>query len=802
MKLFYLSLLLFFNTKPFNRIRKPAFLNLLKNFCALLMVSVSQVNAQDFSTISWTTGTSQPYTVSEAQGRVVNDKLYSFGGFDSRKSTFTPTKRSYVFDPALNTWTSIADLPFTPVGTNFGGVTHAGITTDGNDIYLAGGYTSNTAGTGQIFGTKQVWKYNVLQDNYTSLPDLPVAIASGQLEYLGGKLHYIGGTNSARTVDLSTHYVLDLNNLNAGWQTKAPLPNGRNHAGSAVYNGKIYFVGGQHGQDSKLVTQKEMDVYDAITDTWTRVADIPVPAGTNGRGHISSGVTVMGNRILVLGGETVHQTSISMVSAYSPATDTWENLTPLPQNRFSGVAGNIGGIVYYTGGSYSKTTFKGTPVVQNGITTLTPLDDAFVRDGSYSSKNYGSETSLLVKNASSSYTRNSYLKFSLAGINNVGSAKLRIYGFNSDNSGDVLVNVHAANNDNWSEATLNYSNSPSAAAAPLNSFLVNNTAEYHDIDITSYIQAEASGDKIASLVLQDPAGNKALVDFSSKENSLNSPQLIITTNANTTTNTLYAVADAHTRDGAYSNSNYGTEDLLLVKKASSGFTRETFLKFSLANVAGVNNAKLRLYGRNADNTNTIKLNVYGVNDDSWTETGIAYANAPATTTTPLGEVSITAVQQYYEVDITAFVQTQFNSDKVVSLVLKDPALNKLVMEFNSRENSVNQAELIITSDASTILNNSFVTVESPHRLDGERPLVFPNPSNGKFMVQFSDHFSGEAIIKLYDLSGKSYPVEQFHIPHGGLDVDVNLSRYQLKPGVYYLKIKSGEGYHTIPIVIQ
>ncbi len=332
-------------------------------FCFIwASVFAQQQNASsDFNLINWSTAAPQPYNVSEAQGRVVNGKLYSFGGFDSQKSTFTPTKRSYVFDPVTNTWSAIADLPYTPNGANFGGVTHAGIATDGTDIYIAAGYTSDSAGTGQIFGTKQVWKYIVSQNIYARLPDLPIRISAGQLEYLNGILHYIGGTDSTRTKDIGNHYVLDLNNLQAGWDTMAPLPNPRHHAASSVFGGKIYFIGGQHGHDEKLITQKDVDVFDPANNSWSRLADLPVPSGANGRGHISSAGVVMGNRILVFGGEIVHQTSVNLVSAYTPATNTWANLTHLPQNRYSGVAGIMNGTMYYTGGSETNTTFRGLP---------------------------------------------------------------------------------------------------------------------------------------------------------------------------------------------------------------------------------------------------------------------------------------------------------------------------------------------------------------------------------------------------------------------------------------------------------
>ena len=315
----------------------------------------------DFNGINWGTTASQPYKISEAQGEVVNNKLYSFGGFDSQKTVFTPTKRAYKYDPVTNKWTSIADLPHTPNGSGFGGVTHAGITNDGTDIYFSGGYTSNSSGTGQTFGVQQVWKYNVAANTYSKLPDLPIRIAAGQLEYLNGKLHHIAGTNAARTQDLGNHYVLDLDNLAAGWKTLAPLPNPRQHAGSAVFEGKIYYFGGQRGHDSQLVTSKDVHRYDPATDTWTKMADLPAP-GNNGLGHISSSIVIAGERIIVLGGEAVQHVSTNMVSAYSPASNSWTSLTPLPQARFSGVAAILNGLIYYTGGSKTNSTFKGTPV--------------------------------------------------------------------------------------------------------------------------------------------------------------------------------------------------------------------------------------------------------------------------------------------------------------------------------------------------------------------------------------------------------------------------------------------------------
>jgi len=307
-----------------------------------------------YAGIGWSNLAAHPYGTHEVHGEMVNGKLYVFGGYDVQKRpVYTPTKRAHVYNPATNSWSAIADLPHTPKGTGFGGITHVGVATDGNDIYFAGGYTSNSDGTGQTFGTAQVWRYNVSANTYTALPNLPAELAAGQLKYLQGKLHYIGGANKARA-DIADHYVLDLDNLTAGWKTSAPLLNPRNHPGSAVYKNKIYFIGGAHHQDEETVTQKSVEVYNPVTNTWSNVAEIPTAVD-----HIASSVTVLGNRILVVGGETSHTVRTSKVQAFSPDNNTWTSLTSLPVSSAAGVAAVLNNTLYYSGGNFSKSTYKG-----------------------------------------------------------------------------------------------------------------------------------------------------------------------------------------------------------------------------------------------------------------------------------------------------------------------------------------------------------------------------------------------------------------------------------------------------------
>jgi N-acetylneuraminic acid mutarotase len=289
----------------------------------------------------------QPYSVSEAQGEVLGGKLYSFGGFDSTKPCCTPTDRAYVYTPGSG-WTRIANLPNR-------GVTHAGLTSDGTNLFYAGGYIANADWTGQIFGTKAVWRYNVGANTYTRLPDLPEDRAGGQLEYLNGWLHYFGGTNKARTLDVTDHWALQLSNQTAGWQRRASITNGRHHMGSAVLGGRIYAIGGQHHHDSQLVTQGTVEAYNPGTNQWTLRASIPKP-----RGHISNSTFVLDGRIVVAGGETSSGVRIADVNAYDPGCNCWASLTPLPSTKASGVAGPLNGGFLYSGGGW-RGGWKATP---------------------------------------------------------------------------------------------------------------------------------------------------------------------------------------------------------------------------------------------------------------------------------------------------------------------------------------------------------------------------------------------------------------------------------------------------------
>jgi len=358
--------------------------------------------------------------------------------------------------------------------------------------------------------------------------------------------------------------------------------------------------------------------------------------------------------------------------------------------------------------------------------TIAPTADAFVRNGTYGNINYGSNTSLIVKGSpTSGFLRSSYLKFPLGAITNVRSAKVRLYGLNKDNTSTINVTLFGVNDDSWTETGITFNNAP-AAASSLSSVGITNVAGYYEFDVTDFVKAQLTGDKVVSVVVKDITNSDKTISFNSKENSQNAPQLVVDTTVVIPTITLAPIADAFVRNGTYGNINYGTDTSLIVKGSpTSGFLRSSYLKFSLGTVANVRSATVRLYGFNKDNTSTINVALLGVNDDSWTETGITFNNAPAASSTSLSSVGVNNVAGYYEFDVTNFVKAQLTGDKVVSILVKDTTIKDKTISFNSKENSHNPPQLVVdTTTVTGSQSNALIFVENPDKFPSNNHFVF------------------------------------------------------------------------------
>ncbi|MEJ7680666.1 MAG: DNRLRE domain-containing protein [Segetibacter sp.] len=274
-----------------------------------------------------------------------------------------------------------------------------------------------------------------------------------------------------------------------------------------------------------------------------------------------------------------------------------------------------------------------------------------------------------------------------------------------------------------------------------------------------------------------------------------------------TTLSLSPLADALVRNGSYAAKNYGLDRSLVVKSSIfGGYTRTSYLKFSLSGVSNISSAKLRIYGHNIENTTTINISSYGVNNDSWTETGITFNNAPAASTSALSSVGVNNTAKYYEVDVTSFVKTQFAGDKIVSFLIKDPGNQRSKLVFNSKENANNEPQLVVVSAQNSNASSSVVSRPEHDIFISEenlkKPVIYPNPLQKQFNIRFPGTYNGDFNFTIADQMGRMYNLGKMRIQPGGSNINIDISKFSLRPGVYILKINSGTKSEEMKFIVQ
>ena len=140
-------------------------------------------------------------------------------------------------------------------------------------------------------------------------------------------------------------------------------------------------------------------------------------------------------------------------------------------------------------------------------------------------------------------------------------------------------------------------------------------------------------------------------------------------------------------------------------------TRMSYLKFPIGNVSRMNSAILQ-------DTTKVSLASYSVDNDSWTENGITFNNAPAGSATAQSSVVVTNQAEYYEFDVIAYVKAQLNGDKVVSFLIKDPATKEKSFSFNSKEKGQNIPQLLID----TVPSNASLFVENLDKFPANKAI--------------------------------------------------------------------------------
>lgn len=264
----------------------------------------------------------------------VGEKLFVIGGFGEAYQSVH--RRVDILDLQTQGWSSGADLP---AGAS---ETHMGFVADearGHIYWLTG--QSGAGEGGQSFSTAtSAWRYVIAEDRWERYVDLPAARFGGAAAIVGNFLFFFGGNDTSRVVARGDGWKIDLSRPatdtdsdgvpdSPAWQPIALMPVPGDHLNADALNGKIYITGSEHAHGVSYVQQRDLQIYNPATNSWSLGA--PLPTGSS---HNRS--LVYGGRIWVFGGQRETQLVLDEVRSYDPVTNTWQLHNPMPEGRKTG----------------------------------------------------------------------------------------------------------------------------------------------------------------------------------------------------------------------------------------------------------------------------------------------------------------------------------------------------------------------------------------------------------------------------------------------------------------------------------
>lgn len=184
------------------------------------------------------------------------------------------------------------------------------------------------------------------------------------------------------------------------------------------------------------------------------------------------------------------------------------------------------GLLSYKSGCGASEIVDPTPPCE---IILPAAADAYVRDGPYANRNYGTSSLLAIRNrAATGKTRRAYVQFNIDTMTAITSATLQVYGRVA--SGSHTLSVYAVPNTTWTEQDITWNNAPDYLPDVLDRLSVNNTLwSWWTFDVTTLVQNRiAAGEETASFVLFTPDESSAIL-VNSREALHQQPRLVLTT---------------------------------------------------------------------------------------------------------------------------------------------------------------------------------------------------------------------------------------------------------------------------------
>ena len=246
-----------------------------------------------------------------------------------------------VYDPITDTWT-IGSAPGFSIH-HFQAVEYDGL------LYMVGAMTGNFPNE---TGLPNIWIYDPETDEWMMGPEIPSARIRGSAgcAVYNDKIYLVGGIINGHLSGW-VNWLDEYDPATNTWTALADAPHARDHFHAAVINDQLYAVAGRRSGNNGNTyndTEADVDVYDFETNTWTTLSN-PLPTERAG-----NTVAVLGGELLVIGGEKQNGLAKNETEALYAATGTWRTLDTLNEGRHGTQAIVNNNSIYLASGSRER----------------------------------------------------------------------------------------------------------------------------------------------------------------------------------------------------------------------------------------------------------------------------------------------------------------------------------------------------------------------------------------------------------------------------------------------------------------
>lgn len=226
-------------------------------------------------------------------------------------------------------------LPTMPVGRQGFGMATA---IDGG-VYVAGGY----AGEDFDKPSAELWRYDMANAVWVRMEDMPAGRARHGMASVDGKLYVVGGEGP----NASRVFVYDT--FQDKWtDLGADLPTPRKDLGVVAANGSIYALGGRTGSGVTAQVHR----LDVTAKRWSSAPALPAPRADAAFGVIGADIHVVGGR------SNDPMRTFAEHYVLNTANGRWQTSAPLPLPRLGAASAGAGGLFVVVGGSGGAGVFS------------------------------------------------------------------------------------------------------------------------------------------------------------------------------------------------------------------------------------------------------------------------------------------------------------------------------------------------------------------------------------------------------------------------------------------------------------